>query len=61
MDNEIKVFHVCSHCNKEYELKMYPINTIYRGGIGHNFDNCPLCKKRNDIWIRIEKVKNDSN
>lgn len=52
-----QVLHICSHCNKEYKLEMYSMNGLETRGIAYNFGNCPHCGKRNDVWIRITKIK----
>jgi hypothetical protein len=45
----IKLFHICKHCNKEYELALFR-----NYGIGHTFSDCPHCGKRDDVWVRVE-------
>jgi DNA-directed RNA polymerase subunit RPC12/RpoP len=38
------IFHICEHCNKEFELpKQNTITNLL----------CPYCNKNNNIWIRI--------
>lgn len=51
---KLKLFRICCHCNKEFELEPYKTNAVKFGGYGANFIDCKLCGKRNDIWIRIE-------
>ncbi len=57
---QIKLFRICCHCNKEFEVETTIIVTeAVKGITGHvaNFLNCPLCKKRNDIWVRVQVQK----
>lgn len=57
----IRLFRICCHCNKEFEAETTPIMGECIGGVArgeiHNFMDCPLCKKRNDIWVRIQALK----
>lgn len=49
----VVVHHLCEHCNQEYKLTL---GVIYIDGATHavhNFGNCPLCFRRNDLWIRV--------
>ena len=60
---KIKMFRICSHCNKEFEAETTPImgeciKGVSRGEIS-NFPNCPFCKKRNDIWVRVQALKGE--
>lgn len=49
----IVIFHICSHCNQEYQLDMHEMNSLAASGQAYNFGDCPHCNKRNDLWIRI--------
>ena len=49
----IAVFHICKICHKEYQVPLEPVNLIFGAGMLHTFGDCPICHKRNDIWIRI--------
>ena len=46
---EIKVFTICDHCNKEYELPLAENNA----GIFTVFSTCPFCKGNNNRWLKI--------
>ena len=50
------VHKICSHCNKEFELKKISHNRNYRASMA-NFEDCPHCGKRNDQWIKIDWPK----
>lgn len=49
--NQMPVFRICSHCNKEFELQV--ANAISERVSA--FQNCDHCGKRNDTWISIRK------
>jgi len=46
----MKVFRICEHCNKEYEVLMH---MMQGGELVWNFGPCPKCEKRDDVWIKI--------
>ena len=55
---EVKVFRICCHCNKEFEavtskIVSEAVRGVLSGRIS-SFQDCPLCKKRNDIWVRVQ-------
>lgn len=50
---ELTVKKICRSCNKEYALKHIEHNANYRQSVS-NFENCPHCGKRNDVWIAID-------
>ncbi len=52
--DELSIFHICSHCNKEYKLEPFRMNGLEASGVAYNFGDCPLCNKRNDVWIRVK-------
>jgi len=59
----IQVFRICSKCNKEFEVAgsvLVPefIKGAARGYVT-TFMRCPHCKKRNDIWVRVQAVKDE--
>lgn len=59
---KINLFRICCHCNKEFKVETAIIVTeAVKGATGHvaNFMDCPLCKKRNDIWVRIQALKGE--
>ena len=51
--NKVAVFHICKVCNKEYQVPLEPVNSVFGAGMLYTFGDCPRCHKRNDIWIRI--------
>ena len=44
---------ICSHCNKEFTAKDIEHNGCIRASV-INFEDCPHCKKRNDIWVQVQ-------
>lgn len=42
----------CEHCNKGFIVKTLTHNPNAKASIV-NFENCPHCGKRNDIWVKI--------
>ncbi|KKM80721.1 hypothetical protein LCGC14_1337120 [marine sediment metagenome] len=56
-EERIKLFRICSSCSKEFEATIEPVlveatRGLLTGSIS-TFQDCPFCKERNDIWIRI--------
>lgn len=49
MESKIQVFRICNHCNKEHPVSM----SVEPDALYANVYDCPLCGKRNDLWIRI--------
>ena len=50
----MEIYRICSQCNKEF--KVIKQGLAY-GDIVTNFEDCPHCGTRNDIWIRIVNVR----
>jgi len=49
--SEIKLFRICSHCNKEFQLKH--VTNLLNGAVC-SFESCSHCNKRNDTWVKVE-------
>ncbi len=56
----VEVFHICEHCNTEYQVPMVVLHNMGRKEWIHNFDQCPHCDKRNDLWVRIGITPNNA-
>ncbi len=50
----MKLFHICKHCNKEYQIAINERSE-------HTFSNCEHCGERNDVWVRIEREMIDND
>ena len=45
------LFRICEHCNKEYEPTLHPSDDGKM--LISNIQNCPLCGKRDDVWVKV--------
>lgn len=48
----VRVFCICSSCNKEFEMTHSTWHT-------HTFENCSHCGERNDVWIQLRTHDKD--
>jgi transcription elongation factor Elf1 len=46
---ELTVYRICNHCNKEHVVDMLGVPDSQ----DVDYYDCPLCGKRNALWIRI--------
>ena len=51
IDGGIKVHRICNNCNQEYLVLLRVFGPENRYGVNHT--DCPLCGKRDDIWITL--------
>jgi hypothetical protein len=45
------LFHICSHCNDEYEVKLY-LQSERKVGVA-TLSKCTKCGKHNHLWVRL--------
>jgi len=60
IENSVKsdeVFRICEHCHKEFKL------TIWHSDHADvcTIEKCTHCGRKNDVWIRINTLKQESN
>lgn len=51
----VDVYHLCNSCNKEFKLEGEHYQNNNEAFF--SFQDCPNCKKRNDIWLKIKVNK----
>lgn len=61
MRAELKVvlLRICSKCNKESKVPMHRAGNMSDDFLC-NFYNCPHCEARNDVWILVKPVKEET-
>jgi hypothetical protein len=47
-----EIERICSECNKAFMLEDVQHNRMVQA-VFSNFENCPHCHTRNDVWIKV--------